>query len=100
MLVKQDAFQLDRVAVKKLNKKEYAVSCWNSLNVRRRSEHSAGSMVSEAAVKPRAKTGQAAGSHVRYRETVIYAIPQNGFSLFPALVRLAPGFHRTFYVAR
>jgi hypothetical protein len=60
MLVKQDAFQLDRVAVKKLNKKEYAVSCWNSLNVRRRSEHSAGSMVSEA----------------------------------------APGFHRTFYVAR
>ena len=76
------------------------MSCLNSLNVRTRSEHSAGSIAREAAVKPRPRTGQAAGSHVRYRETVIYAIPQNGFSLFPALVWLAPGFHRTFYVAR
>jgi UDP:flavonoid glycosyltransferase YjiC (YdhE family) len=42
MLLKQDAYQLDRVAVKKLNKKEYAVSYLNSLNVRKRSEDGAG----------------------------------------------------------
>jgi zeaxanthin glucosyltransferase len=42
MLVKQDAYQLDRVAVKKLNKKEYVVSYLNSLKVRKRSEDGAG----------------------------------------------------------
>jgi zeaxanthin glucosyltransferase len=41
MLLKQDASQLDRVARKKLNKKEYAVSYLNSLNVRKRSEDGA-----------------------------------------------------------
>jgi hypothetical protein len=45
-------------------------------------------MVSEAAVKPRPRTGQATGSQVRYREVMAYAIPQNGFYLFPALVRM------------
>jgi len=42
VLLKQDAYQLDRVAVEKLNKKEYAVSYLNSLNVRKRSEDGAG----------------------------------------------------------
>jgi UDP:flavonoid glycosyltransferase YjiC (YdhE family) len=42
MLLEQDAYQLDRVAVKRLNKKEYAVNYLNSLNVRRRSEDGAG----------------------------------------------------------
>jgi hypothetical protein len=46
------------------------VSCLNSLNVRRRSENSAGSMVSEAAVRARPRSGQATGSQVRYREVV------------------------------
>ncbi len=58
------------------------------------------SMVSEAAVKPRPRTGQATGSQVRYREVMAYAIPQNGFYLFPALVRLDAGLHRISYVSQ
>jgi hypothetical protein len=46
------------------------VSCLNSLNVRRRSEESADSMVNEAAVRARPRSGQAAGPQVRYREVV------------------------------
>jgi len=57
-------------------------------------------MVSGAAVNPRPRTGQTTGSQVWYREVMAYAIPQNGFSLFPALVRLNAGLHRTSYVSQ
>ena len=59
MLLKQDGYQLERLAVKQLNKEEYAVSYSNSLNVKSRSEDAAGSRVGEAAVKARPRTGQA-----------------------------------------
>ena len=41
------------------------MSCLNPLNVRRRSEDSAGSMVNEAADRTRPGSGQATGSQVR-----------------------------------
>jgi hypothetical protein len=44
------------------------VSCLNSLNVLRRSQDSAGSMVSEAAFRAGPANGQATGRQVRYRE--------------------------------
>jgi hypothetical protein len=46
------------------------VSCLNPLNVRRRSEDSAGSMVNEAAVRTRSASGKATGPQVRRREVV------------------------------
>jgi len=67
MLLKQDGYQLERLAVKQLNEKEYAVSYLNSLNVKSRSEDGAGPRVSEAAVKARPRTGQANASQVRCR---------------------------------
>jgi hypothetical protein len=69
LLLEQDAYQLDRAAVKKTEqKKEYAVSYLNSLNVRRRSQGGAGSMVSEAAITAEPRIGLSTASQVRYRE--------------------------------
>jgi hypothetical protein len=67
MLLKQDGYQLEQLAVKQLNKEEYAVRYLNSLNLKSRSQDGAGSRVSEAAVKARPRTGQANASQVRYR---------------------------------